>query len=126
MDYKTLPNCKNYCITRNSVLCDNVDRNDIWYFDSFEKAYNTLTGNDDEYIYKLKEKDMIEKIFVIGGEMLYNEAIKHNNCNEILINEVQMEIHCDSFFPNIDTNIYKLIEEKYLSGDIINRRYIRI
>lgn len=128
MDYKTLPNRKNFCITRNDILCDNVDRNDVWFFDSFEKAINTLTGNDANYIYKLNNVtrgDDIETIFVIGGEMLYNEAINHPKCNEILINEIQTDIQCDTFFPEIDTNVFKLAEERYLSEDVIHRRYIR-
>ena len=43
MDCKPLPNRKNYCITTNEVLLDNVDRDDIWFFDSLDKAINTLT-----------------------------------------------------------------------------------
>ena len=127
MNYKTLPNRKNFCITTNEVLCDNVDRDDIWFFDSFDKAINTLTGCDEKYIYKLSDvtKDKLESIFVIGGEMLYNEAIKHPKCKEILINEIQTDVQCDTFFPEIDTTIFKLVDEKYLSNDVINRRYIR-
>ena len=74
-----------------------------------------------KYLYKDKN---IENIFVIGGAMLYREAIDHKDCQEMIINEIECQVECDAFFPVIDSHKYLLSENRELSGCVWNRRYI--
>lgn len=52
-------------------------------------------------------KDKVEKSFVIGGEALYREVILSDFCNKIYLTRINADFKCDSFFPQIDENIYK-------------------
>jgi len=52
----------------------------------------------------LKNKDEIEKVYIIGGGRLYNEAIQHENCENIFLNKLNNMNICDTFFPCIPDN----------------------
>lgn len=106
LNFKPLPNRLNICISTTQY-------SNILVFPSLDDALN--------YLYKLTD---IEKIFVIGGARLYNEAICHKDCNELIVNEIDCQVDCDVFFPEIDTK-YGLVETRTLSNDVHNRRYIR-
>ena len=55
----------------------------------------------------------IESVFVIGGSQIYQEALRHAQCDTILINELIFEPNIspstDSFFPEIPENMYQEI-----------------
>eukprot|EP01127_Copromyxa_protea_P002597 TRINITY_DN1252_c0_g1_i1.p2 TRINITY_DN1252_c0_g1~~TRINITY_DN1252_c0_g1_i1.p2 ORF type:complete len:181 (-),score=28.06 TRINITY_DN1252_c0_g1_i1:1120-1662(-) len=42
-----------------------------------------------------------EQIFIIGGGLLYEEALKRPNCKEIFFTQIDKDILCDVFFPVI-------------------------
>ena len=94
---RKLPNRRNIVI---SSYCDNR----IDWFTSLQSAI--------DYIWYDKS---IEKIFVIGGGQLYQEAIKHRGCMELYINRVNTDAECDAFFPDIDNTTYELRSEHELS-----------
>ena len=48
------------------------------------------------------------KIFVIGGERLYKEAINNNECDKIYITHIYKDFDCDKYFPEIPKQ-FKLI-----------------
>ena len=56
--------------------------------------------------------------------MLYREAIHHKDCQELIINEIDIQVDCDVFFPVIDSHKYLLSENHNLGGGVWNRRYI--
>lgn len=71
----------------------------------------------------------IEKIFVIGGEQLYREAIYDENCFEIYANIIKNrsdEEEYDTFFPKIDLDRFMLRNEFELSKNVICQRYQKI
>lgn len=41
-------------------------------------------------------------VYVIGGSKLYQEAINHPRCTRILLTRTNLNIPCNTFFPNID------------------------
>lgn len=43
-----------------------------------------------------------KRIFVIGGSMLYQEAIKHKDLRYIYVSKLNKEYECDVYFPKID------------------------
>lgn len=61
----------------------------------------------------------IDKIFIVGGQRMYEEGIKHKDCERLYITHIDKEYQCDKFFPKIDTNIYKVENEsdKYITKD---------
>ncbi len=46
-----------------------------------------------------KNKEMIEHIFVIGGEQIFNEAIKYPQCQTLFVTHLLDSYDCDCFFP---------------------------
>ena len=58
------------------------------------------------------EHDSIENIFVIGGESIYRQAIDHPMCDKLYINMVNGPgvPDCDTFFPEISTDVYELTD----------------
>ncbi len=64
----------------------------------------------DEAIRLASEHDSIENIFIIGGESIYKQAIEHPLCNKLFVNEVKCDddIKCDTFFPDINLEVYEL------------------
>ena len=51
-----------------------------------------------------------EKVFVIGGQMMYKTLLEY--CDEVLVTKVEAEGNADAFFENLDINKnFKLIYE---------------
>lgn len=77
-----------------------------------------------DYISRRKD---IEKVFVIGGEVLYNEAIQNSNCKELFINEINdnVIVECDRFFPKIDLQTFELVESFNLCNNVNSLHYVR-
>lgn len=51
----------------------------------------------------------VDKVFVIGGALVYNEAINHPLCQKIYLTEIDKEFDCDVFFPIVNKNIFAKI-----------------
>lgn len=51
----------------------------------------------------------LDNAFVIGGSLVYNEAIIHPNCEYIKLTRIFADYDCDTFFPNMPNN-FKLVE----------------
>ena len=56
-----------------------------------------------------------EEAFVIGGGEIYQQAI--NIVDKIDVTRVHTSIDADTFFPEIDTNIWKLVFEEFHPKD---------
>lgn len=50
----------------------------------------------------------VERLWVIGGSGLYNEAVSDTNCKYLYLTKIDQEFLCDTFFPDFD---YKDFEE---------------
>ncbi|MBV7441634.1 dihydrofolate reductase [Weeksellaceae bacterium TAE3-ERU29] len=91
------------------------DRENIIWVDSIEKA-----------IAKAKELDN-EKAFIIGGGNIYKQTM--NLVDELEITKIDAYFEGDTFFPEIDKNIFKLKKsEKIDIGkdfDISYNRYLK-
>lgn len=69
--------------------------------------YSNLT----ESIKALYLNNRIDKIWVIGGSRLYNEAIKDKNCKYIYLTKIDQEYLCDTFFPDFNVEEFKEIDD---------------
>lgn len=82
---------KNYDV--NGAICAN----------SMEAAIKIVTQND------------YNEMMVVGGGDIYKQALPI--AHKILLTRVHTHIHGDTFFPEIDTNIFQLIQQKDNTAD---------
>lgn len=63
--------------------------------------------------------------FVIGGAKVFEDAIRHESCSELIITKIDGDFNCDTFFPFIplDFQITEKGEEKEENG--IRFRFVR-
>ena len=66
----------------------------------------------DEAIQLASEHESVENIFIIGGESIYRQAIEHTMCDKLYINVVDGSSvpDCDTFFPEISSDLYELCD----------------
>ena len=109
-----LPNRLNVVLTRN-MKYDKQSDNVIF------------SNNFEEIIAKLESNPDIETIFVIGGEMIYREAIYHPKCEKIYLNKIDVEVaEADSFFPEIDEDKYVMVESTIVGPNVMGFLFERI
>jgi dihydrofolate reductase len=53
-------------------------------------------------------KNIIETVYVIGGQQVYEETLKYQECNKLYVTQVHGSFHCDAFFPNFSENFKKV------------------
>ena len=86
----------------------------------------STSPNFDETISNLEQQPDIETIFVIGGEMVYRQAICHPKCNKIYVNCIHMDCdlsNADTFFPEIDPDVYTMVECKVIDPCVTSYLY---
>ena len=84
---KTLPNRVNIVLSRNMK-----SNEDFYTFDSIEKAIEWSKEN-----YPQKE------IFIIGGESVYDKALKDDIVDKLYMTKIKQTVEdADAFFPEID------------------------
>ncbi len=89
---KPLKKRLNIVLTSNNKLIN--DFPEILTFDTLEKAYEFCI------------KENYEKIFIIGGSQIYNQAIK--NADELIISYMKFSAEGDVFFPEIDHFVWEI------------------
>lgn len=89
----------NIVLTRNTSVefINEIQSNtDTYVFNDFNKCIEDLYMNkSDINVYNFN----INKVFVIGGESIYREALNSKYCDRILATEVYKKYECDAFFP---------------------------
>ncbi|XP_031556745.1 dihydrofolate reductase-like isoform X2 [Actinia tenebrosa] len=85
-----------------------------------EKAEKVFSSLDDAFTALSKEPyiNTIEKVFVIGGPTVYKDAIAHECCKKIYLTHIDHDYDCDIFFPEFDTNVYKLGSEEGVPAEV--------
>ncbi len=81
--FRPLPNRFNIVLSKQHSSIDGANVSS-----SFEDAL-VMSNNDD-----------IDKVFVIGGAQIYDEAIQHKKCDSLFITKVYKSCDCDTFFPD--------------------------
>ena len=67
----------------------------------------------------------VERIFIIGGQRLYEEAIVHPHCQYIYMNKIHHNGDYDTFFPEIDCKIFNLVDTIVLNKNVVAYMYVR-
>lgn len=96
---KSLPQCKPLKDRINIVLYpEGEDREDCKIVHSLNELFKEI------------KKYPSERVFVVGGQMMYNTLLPY--CEEALVTKVEAEGDADAFFENLDKNEnFKLIYE---------------
>ena len=79
----------------------------LFYFTSIEKALD------------YSENLEVEKTFIIGGSEIYSQMI--NEVDELLISRLPFDSEGDKFFPEINNDIWELIESNRYDSFIVER-----
>ncbi len=66
--------------------------------------------------YELAGQMNVDEVMLIGGAKLYASQMKF--CDRLYVSEVNATIEGDVYFPEIDTNIWKLVSETEFSKDV--------
>lgn len=93
--YRPLPDRLNIVLTRNQ---DYEVPKGVNCADDFNALIDTLEI--------VKRAEPIHKVFVIGGGKVYEEAIKHKNCEKLILTKINATYHCDTFFPKSFKHTY--------------------
>ena len=121
-EFTPLSNRKNIIISSKNLIVPEG----VVVFDTFEKALDFCEQTTTKLINQKMCDDVINKpkIFVIGGERLYKEAINNNECDKIYITHIYKDFDCDKYFPEIpkqfklisisDFNNYEMTYFRYL------------
>lgn len=99
--YRPLVNRTNIVLTRNTDFSEEgcVVKHNLK--DAIEYA---KTNNEDE-------------LFIIGGGQIYKEALEEDLIDKMYITHVQKTFDADTFFPKIDSTIWKKINELTIEAD---------
>jgi len=107
----------------NIVLSrDNYNKNTVIPHLTFQTSLEST-------LHMLDANPNVENVFVIGGESVYKSALDHPQCRHIYLNLISTKCDvddADAFFPTIDSNKYKLLSEKVIASDVLNRVYTKI
>ena len=96
---KPLPGRKSIVITRNNE----------WQHEGVEVVHSV-----EEAIEKAQTFD-VKEIFVIGGSEIFNTAFE--KAARIYLTRIHHQFEGDSYFPEVSTNEWKLVKERYCAPD---------
>ena len=103
MGGKPLKGRLNIILTRDENF--SIPEGDVKTFAEINDAYNYC------------ESENYKTVFVIGGGKIYKQEI--NNMDELQISEMKVEVEGDTYFPEIDKNIWTVAEEKEYSEFVL-------
>jgi dihydrofolate reductase len=89
---KPLPNRENVIVTKDV----NYKQEGCLVFNSIEQALENLNSR--------------EKIFIVGGAQIYKECI--SMADKLYITHLDLDIEGDVFFPEIDSNVWRLTKNE--------------
>lgn len=93
--------------------------NIVLYPDGEDRDDCKIVRSVDELFEEIK-KYPPEKVFVIGGQMMYRTLLPY--CDEVLLTKVEAEGDADAFFENLDEN--PNFELAYESGPVETNGYL--
>lgn len=123
---KPLPNRQNVVLSKNSKLFFN-NRNiktDSYHKENIEKVQNSekckfnnleICDNFSKVIEKYKNSN--EEVFIIGGAQVYKKALESGIIEKLYISHIDFsDDQADTYFPEIDYNMWKKVEEEKHAG----------
>lgn len=93
--YRPLSDRTNVVLSRTVATIEDRDSVDH-IFSSLPDALEGLS--------ELRKKG---QVWIIGGQSVYEEAVKMKECKRIYLTRIDHDFDCDTFFPNIDEELYE-------------------
>ncbi len=96
--FRPLPDRLNVVLSKNktqSMAQDMISAR------SFEEAFAALETPE--------QKDLVDKIFVIGGAQIFKIALASPSCEALYLTHIQSTYACDTFFPDFESQ-YESVE----------------
>lgn len=103
--FRPLPDRINIVLTRDKNY--DVPPNVLLYH-SFDQMLDGLS--DDTYT------SIIENVFVIGGQQIFEEAVNHDECHSLWVTHILQEYPCDTYFPSFEGQ-FTLVDAKDMVTD---------
>ena len=101
---KPLPNRHNIVLSKNSKLFSNNCNEKLEICDDFSKIVENYKNSDEE-------------VFIIGGAQVYKKALELGIVEKLYISHIEFsDNEADTYFPEIDYNIWKKVEEEEYAG----------
>lgn len=99
---KPLPNRHNVVLSKNLQNINNKKNLEIC--DDFSKIIK-------------KYKNSVEEVFIIGGAQIYKKALELGIVEKLYISHIDFsDDEADTYFPEIDYNLWKKVEEERYAG----------
>lgn len=99
---KILPNRNNIVLSKNLQNINNKKNLEIC--DDFSKIIK-------------KYKNSVEEVFIIGGAQIYKKALELGIIEKLYISHIDFsDNEADTYFPEIDYNLWKKVEEERYAG----------
>lgn len=114
---KPLPKRKNIIITSHPELYNNKLNENLSEVETYDSIESYMKKNEDS-----QEDNQTKEIFIIGGQQLYTEALKHPMCNKIYLSLIKNieEYKFDRYFPLEEISKNNFIEtEQTIYKDFI-------
>ncbi|CAO3626991.1 unnamed protein product [Cunninghamella blakesleeana] len=92
---------------RNIVVSRNLE------YDT-NNAPNTTVVNSLEKALEEFDPKKYSRVFIIGGAHMYHLAMQNPNCTHILFTKITSDIKCDTYFPNINDDEFRLASHQEL------------
>lgn len=83
-----------------------------------------LYGELNQAIESLSQDKHIEKLFVIGGGQLYQQAIHHPQCQNLWVTLIHNTFDCDTFFPTYPKEFQLKDESILMSSDSLQYQFL--
>ena len=99
---RPLKNRINIVLTRTKTREEITDQEDVLVAASYGEALDLVD----------KMSDKVESCWIIGGSAVYQEAMDSPRLDKIYITKIMKDYDCDTFFPSINTQHWKLISDK--------------
>ena len=96
--FRPLSNRFNIVLSKTTIQSDYPDH--TWVCNTLEQALDKW--------FEQKEFELYQ-VFIIGGQQVYEEAIKSKYCSTIYVTEILEHYDCDTFFPVIDKDIFQRV-----------------
>lgn len=101
---KPLPNRHNIVLSKNLKLFSNNCNEKLEICDDFSKIVENYKNSDEE-------------VFIIGGAQVYKKALESGIVEKLYISHIDFtDNEAETYFPKIDYNVWKKVEEEEYTG----------
>jgi len=105
--FRPMPNRINVVLSRNKEYSKGLPK-DVQCYLSLKECLENLS------------KQEHGTIFLIGGGQIYKEGIQHPSCENLFITKVHGKFDCDTFFPEVPTDTFRLNDDDTNAGLFVN------